>query len=181
MEFKEFEGMTKSELSLIEVAKAVLKSNGVGNVMSFADLKQAVQDYLELGDEALDEVLPQFYTDLNIDGSFISLGDNRWGLREWYPVDSIDEEVSHLEDDAPRPKSNKKKVNVFMDNDENAIDYSNDDPEDTDELYDGDNSEDSISAYSKDLDEINDKDGTVEEELTVVDQEHLEKDDEEYL
>lgn len=186
MEFKEFEGMAKEELSLIEVAKAILKANGNGNVMAFEDLKNKVQEYLTLSDEEMLEALAQFYTDLNIDGSFISLGENRWGLREWYPVDAIDEEVSHIEEDTPRRKNNKKKVNVFMDNDENAIDYSNDDPEDNDlidtDLYDEEGTEDdTISEFGKDLASIDDdKSANIEEDLTVVDHDHLDN-NEDYL
>lgn len=180
LKLKEFEGMEKSELSLIEVAKAILSTQGVGNVMKFQDLKNEIQDYLELSDEELRPLLAQFYTDLNIDGSFISLGENCWGLREWYPVDAIDEEISHMEDDSPRPKKGNK-VNVFMDNDENAIDYSNDDPEDSDidddSLY-SENEDDEISAYSKDLVDMDDeKDTNIEEDLTVVGHEHLENND----
>ena len=44
--------------------------------------------------------MPQFYTDMNVDGEFISLGENTWGLRTWYPVDSIDEVLTHENDEA---------------------------------------------------------------------------------
>ena len=47
----------------------------------------------------------------------------------------MDEEIIALEetdeDDAPK-KRKKKRVNAFMDGDEDAIDYSDDDPEDED-------------------------------------------------
>src|SRR5699024_11190955 len=116
---------------MIEVAHAILEERG--DIMDFSDLVNQIQNYLEKSDQEIRESLPQFYTDLNIDGSFISLGDNRWGLRSWYPIDSIDEEVTHAgeeeEDELPRRKK-RKKVNAFLDmDDENAIDYNDDDPE----------------------------------------------------
>ena len=89
MEINVFEGVNKDELSMIEVAHAILEQKG--DVMDFSDLVNQIQTYLGKSDSDVRDSLAQFYTDLNIDGSFISLGDNRWGLRSWYDNDSIDE------------------------------------------------------------------------------------------
>lgn len=78
---------------MITIAYAIFEENA--EVMEFKKLLKKVVDFLEMTDEEVQEVMAQFYTDLNIDGRFISLGQNRWGLREWYPVDSIDEELTH--------------------------------------------------------------------------------------
>ena len=129
MEINVFESVNKNELSMIEVAHAILEQRG--DVMDFSDLVNQIQNYLETSDSEIRDSLAQFYTDLNIDGSFISLGDNRWGLRSWYAIDSIDEEVNHgIEDedeDTPRRRK-RKKVNAFINDDEDAIDYNDDDP-----------------------------------------------------
>jgi len=93
LEINVFEGKDKSELSMIEVAHAILEQRG--DVMDFSDLVNQIQNYLGKSDGEIRDSLAQFYTDLNIDGSFISLGDNRWGLRSWYAIDSIDEELNH--------------------------------------------------------------------------------------
>ena len=198
MEINVFEGVNKNELSMIEVAHAILEQ--LGDVMDFSDLVNQIQNYLETSDSEIRDSLAQFYTDLNIDGSFISLGDNRWGLRSWYAIDSIDEEVNHgiddEDEDTPRRRK-RKKVNAFISDDEDAIDYNDDDPEDTDlsdddeeDLFDDDDDEDEeISAYNSDLQEIgadnNDDDeeelpGNIEEDLTIIDDdEEDEFDDEE--
>ncbi len=98
---------------MIEVAHAILSQHG--DVMGFADLANAVQSYLGDSDEEIRDRLSQFYTDLNVDGSFISLGDNLWGLRTWYPFESIDEATVHAEEDEDQPKRKKrKKVNAFL-------------------------------------------------------------------
>ncbi|KRL06215.1 DNA-directed RNA polymerase subunit delta [Liquorilactobacillus oeni] len=161
MELEIFKDVNKSELSMIEVAHAILKQRG--DVIPFADLVNEVQEYLSKSDEEIRERLSQFYTDLNVDGSFISLGDNLWGLRSWYPYDSIDEAVIHIEDDdTNEPKSKKrKKVNAFMSDateDDDVIDYNNDDPEDGDLDADYDDSSDDkeLKEYSKDLSDIDD-------------------------
>lgn len=197
LEINVFEGVNKNELSMIEVAHAILEQRG--DVMDFSDLVNQIQNYLETSDSEIRDSLAQFYTDLNIDGSFISLGDNRWGLRSWYAIDSIDEEVNHgiddEDEDTPRRRK-RKKVNAFISDDEDAIDYNDDDPEDTDlsdddeeDLFDDDDDEDEeISAYNSDLQEIgadnNDDDeeelpGNIEEDLTIIDDEEEDEFDDE--
>ncbi|QZQ47980.1 DNA-directed RNA polymerase, delta subunit [Pediococcus acidilactici] len=138
MELEIFKGQNKDELSMIEVAHAILAKNG--EPMAFVDLANAVQNYLEKTDEEFRNRLSQFYTDLNIDGSFISLGENTWGLRTWYPFESIDEALIHTEEDEDededRPvRKKRKRVNAFLADaadDDDVIDYDADDPEDED-------------------------------------------------
>ncbi|EOC6290167.1 DNA-directed RNA polymerase subunit delta [Enterococcus faecium] len=176
MEISVFEGANKSELSMIEVAHAILEQRG--DVMDFSDLANQIQNYLGKSDSEIRDSLAQFYTDLNIDGSFISLGDNRWGLRSWYAIDSIDEEVNHgmdeEDEDTPRRRK-RKKVNAFINDDEDAIDYNDDDDEDEE-----------IAAYNSDLQEIGADDptddeedlpGNIEEDLSIIDEDD---DDEDY-
>nr|WP_086347885.1 DNA-directed RNA polymerase subunit delta [Enterococcus sp. 9E7_DIV0242] len=190
LEINVFEGLNKSELSMIEVAHAILEQKG--DVMDFSDLVNEIQNYLGTSDGNIRDSLAQFYTDLNIDGSFISLGDNQWGLRSWYPIDSIDEEVTHGldedEDETPRRRK-RKKVNAFImsTNDEDVIDYNDDDPEDAEltadddeDLYDDEEDEDEeIKAYNSDLQEIGadeDEEDDELEELTIIDDEDVDSD-----
>lgn len=165
MELDVFAGQEKSELSMIEVARAILEERGRDNEMYFSDMVNEIQVYLGKTDAEIRESLPYFYSDLNIDGSFIPLGDNRWGLRSWYAIDEIDEEILTFEEEGEdAPKRKKKRVNAFMDGDEDAIDYNDDDPEDedyTDEAsdieYDEENSDDEkseVESYDSELNEI---------------------------
>ena len=62
-----------------------------------------IQKLLGLSNEEVAEKIGQFYTDLNVDGRFISIGDNRWGLKGWYPVEQVEEET------VPASKVKKKK------------------------------------------------------------------------
>lgn len=166
MEFEVFAGQDKTELSMIEVARAILEERGTHKEMYFNDLVDAIQNYLGRSNSDIREALPHFYTDLNVDGSFIPLGENKWGLRSWYAIDEIDEEMITLEDDEEEegtPKRRKKRVNAFMDGDEDAIDYSDDDPEDEDldshrnREYEDDNPDDEkdeVESYDAELNEI---------------------------
>nr|WP_041092553.1 DNA-directed RNA polymerase subunit delta [Paucilactobacillus hokkaidonensis] len=165
LDLKVFKGQDKSELSMIEVAHAILAQHG--DAMSFVDLANEVQQYLGKSDEEIRERLSQFYTDLNVDGSFISLGDNTWGLRAWYPFESIDEATIH-EDEEDQPKRKKrKKVNAFLvdaGDDDDVIDYDDDDPEDQD--LTGDDDDDSFGKDDDDFDADDDTENPdVEEDV----------------
>lgn len=175
LELKVFDGQDKSELSMIEVAHAILAYHG--EAMAFADLTNEVQQYLGKSDEEIRQRLSQFYTDLNIDGSFISLGDNTWGLRAWYPYDSIDEATvgESEDDDDEQPKKRRRKVNAFLsgsDSDDDVIDYDNDDLDDNDD--------DDTDDYDDDYDDDNpvdddDDDSGIEDQLS-----ELNNDDDDY-
>ncbi|WP_270332693.1 DNA-directed RNA polymerase subunit delta [Streptococcus infantarius] len=165
MELEVFAGQEKSELSMIEVARAILEERGRDHEMYFSDLVNEIQNYLEKSDAEIREALPYFYSALNVDGSFIPLGDNKWGLRSWYAIDEIDEEIITLEEDENgAPKRKRKRVNAFMDGDEDAIDYSDDDPEDEDFIpessgleYDEENPDDEkseVESYDSEINEI---------------------------
>ena len=178
MELDVFAGQEKSELSMIEVARAILETRGRDKEMYFNDLVNEIQNYLEKSDADIRSALPFFYSDLNTDGSFIPLGDNKWGLRSWYAIDEIDEEVITLEDiDENAPKRKNKKVNAFMDGDEDAIDYN--DPEDENFTpssaileYDNDNEDDEnaeVESYDSELNEIIPDDDLDDVELSEED------------
>ena len=197
MELKKLDGINKNELSMVEVAHAILEAKN--EVLDFNQLLVEIQEYMELSDEALEARMARFYTDLNIDGSFISLGDNRWGLRDWYPIDSIDEEIatSMEDEEVKKPRKKRKKVNAFGTEDD-LIDYNDDDPEDeellddedldSDDLdddmdvdLDDDDDEDEIDAYRSDLNELGadedlEDEVSVEEDLIIIDDEDLDSD-----
>lgn len=130
----DFKDKNRNELSMIEVARAILEDNN--KRMAFADIVNAVQKFLGVSDEEIRERLPQFYTDMNTNGEFISMGENVWALRSWFPYESVDEEVNHPEDeDEEDTRTHHKKVNAFLASatgSDDIIDYDNDDPEDED-------------------------------------------------
>lgn len=185
LELKVFDGQDKSELSMVEVAHAILAHHG--EAMAFVDLTNEIQQYLGKSDEEIRERLAQFYTDLNIDGSFISLGDNTWGLRAWYPFESIDEATvgESDEDEEDRPKKKRRKVNAFLadsNDDDDVIDYDNDDPEDED-LDDNDDDDNNDDDYDEENDDFNDDDNdlddNIEDQLSELHDEDDDDDDDE--
>ena len=153
MGLADFKDVDRNELSMIEVAHAILEDRG--ERMAFADIVNEVQKYLNKSDEEIRQRLPQFYTDINTDGRFISMGENVWALRTWFKFEAVDEEVDHPEDDGDEASTRKhhKKVNAFLATTEgdDVIDYENDDPED--EYLSDDSDADEDDADEDDADD----------------------------
>jgi len=162
------------EMSFIELAEQILEEKK--QVTSFQDLLAEIGAVLGLPEEETERKMIQFYTDLNIDGRFISLGDNTWGLRAWYPVDQIDEEVTHT----VKTKTKRKKAKV-VEEEEDIIDDEDLDLEDIDDEVEdeeedfADEDEDEDLAEDEDLvdDEFSDIDEDEDEEETFEDDELL--------
>lgn len=190
VELKGFENTNKKELAMVNVAKAVL--DNVVDVMHFNDLMAEVSDFLEMTDDEIEQEMGQFYTDLNIDGRFISVGDNRWGLREWYPVDSIDEELTQENDiELITPKQAADGFDDLEHVEEELLDEAerraeNDDDEEMDEENMPadditDEGDDELDEYSDDIENIEDDDAELDG-LSIVDDEdvlEVEEDEEE--
>ncbi|WP_018661247.1 DNA-directed RNA polymerase subunit delta [Heyndrickxia acidiproducens] len=172
------------EMSFIEIAEQKLEEKK--QTIPFQDLVKEIGSLLKLSPDKLRSRMIQFYTELNIDGRFISLGDNNWGLRAWYPVDQIDEEVTHT----VKTKKKKKKAKVTKKDDDDDDSLEEDlDFDEVDELTDDDefidedeDDEDLIDedelADSDDFDDADDDDETVEdEELLSEDDYDIDDDD----
>ncbi|MDX5113083.1 DNA-directed RNA polymerase subunit delta [Lactobacillus crispatus] len=166
MGLDKFKDKNRDELSMIEVARAILEDNG--KRMAFADIVNAVQKYLNKSDEEIRERLPQFYTNMNTDGEFISMGENVWALRSWFPYESVDEEVNHPEDEEDDSRKHHKKVNAFLASatgDDDIIDYDNDDPEDDDLDATDDDTDDVLpDGIEGQLSQLNDDDDDDDED-----------------
>ena len=171
MELSQFDHQIKEELSLIEVAHAILEEKGT--VIDFTELLIAVQNYLNLAEETVEAKMIRFYTDLNIDGRFISLGENQWGLRAWFAVDEIDEEIiTSSEEEAPKvQKKSSGKYNAYADNQDDVTNYNDDDPEDGETSYEEEDYQDDEDDEDEDDDSMEVLVADVEEEDDEEDQE----------
>jgi DNA-directed RNA polymerase subunit delta len=159
------------ELSLIELSYELFSETK--EPISFYDLVDQMATVLGVTREALLEKLPQFYTELNIDGRFVCLGETRWGLRAWYPYDQAEEEV------LPVAKPKKKRAKQYEEDD----DFADYDATDDDE-FDDDEDEVELDELDEELvdevsDEFDDDDIDEEDEDLELDDEELDLDDEE--
>ncbi|MCM3693034.1 DNA-directed RNA polymerase subunit delta [Neobacillus niacini] len=174
MSLQSFSKEQLQELSLIEMAYEFLK--GSKQPISFHDLIKEIAAATEISEENIKSRIAQFYTDINIDGRFLSLGDNRWGLRVWYPVDTQEEEVVTVI--KPKKKKAKKVVDEdeLEDFDDVDEDYEElDDFADEDDLLDDDDDEDDL------LDDLDDVDDLDDDEDVIEDDDEFELDEEEDL
>ncbi|MBE3569219.1 MAG: DNA-directed RNA polymerase subunit delta [Bacillales bacterium] len=163
------------EMSFIELAFTILENRK--QVIPFQQLLNEIQKLLELSDEEIQDKMVQFYTDLNIDGRFLALGDNQWGLRAWYPIDQIEEET------APTVKVRKKKARKAVEDDLEDFDDIDDTVEDEDfeDLDDFDDSVDEVEDLDDDedfddLDEKEDFDDDLLDEEYDMDEDGLDED-----
>lgn len=184
MSVKDFKNVPVDELSMAEIASEILKENNQKE-MKFDDLFSQVKSIV--GDRGTNQ-MATFYTDLNIDGSFISLGDNKWGLRSWYPIDSIDEALHEIDDTVDEEIAAKpvKKAATNNFDDDDVIDYNDDDPEDDNldavVVENDEETPEDEAAIVEDIDEDDDEeDVAADMNLTEVDEEDLDDvdDDEE--
>ncbi|RFU62352.1 DNA-directed RNA polymerase subunit delta [Peribacillus glennii] len=181
MSLKQYSKEQILEMSLLEVAFDLLAEKK--QPVSFKELMKEIKQLQNLSDEEVTTRMAQFYTDLNVDGRFTSLGENRWGLKTWYPVDQIEEEVVH----SAKPKKKKAKKVVeddFEDFEDEDLDFED---EDLDELDDEDEDADLIEVADDDddlldvdADDDDFEDDDLDEDLIdeESDDEELDEDDE---
>lgn len=171
--------LTKEQLaeeSFIDLAYATL--NERKTPIAFKDLLKEIQTLLGLSDEEIQEKLVQFYTDMNIDGRFLVNQENAWGLREWYKIETIEEET------APTVKARKRKSKASAVDEEELIDeddlvFEEDLEEFVEEDAEEDEEEEDIEFVDEELDidsEIDDVD--VDDEIIEEDDEFIIEDDE---
>ena len=101
------------EESLINLAYATLEERKTS--IGFHELLKEIQKLNGLSDAEIQRRLVQFHTDMNVDGRFLLNHDNTWGLREWYKVETIEEET------APTVKARKRKSKAVSDDEEDLI------------------------------------------------------------
>lgn len=97
---------TKVEyLSMIELAYHIIASEK--RHMDFKEVFEKIAQIKQWESIKHNKKLAQFYTDLNMDGRFVSNGSNAWGLKSWHRRDEINQEdltveIEHIveEDDS---------------------------------------------------------------------------------
>ncbi|WP_312109512.1 DNA-directed RNA polymerase subunit delta [Brevibacillus reuszeri] len=150
-----------SEMALVDIAYEILRETN--RTYNFRELMDELVKLRKMTNEQLMAIIAQVYTEINIDGRFVCLGDSVWGLKRWYPTDTVDE---------TQEGGGTKKKKVVMDDDFDDYDAEDEGVEEFEE--------DDIVIFEEDEDFV-DEDAEIEEEEIEgeIDEEELEDDEEE--
>jgi len=183
-------------MPLVELAYEIFRKTK--EPVYFRDLMKEIQELRGMSEGDAMKVIARLYTELNIDGRFLCLGQNVWGLKRWYPVDKTqekslthkrfvrkasgdafsDEDEDFSDDDEAVDEDEEVLEGVVLDDEDDVEDDTDhlvvEDDEDLDEDEDSDEfiEDDSDEDFSDD-EELDDK--PLDEELDSDDE-----DDEEY-
>lgn len=150
MKIQDYTKQMVDEKSFIDMAYTLL--NDKGETMNLYDI---IDEFRALGDYEYEEIenrVVQFYTDLNTDGRFLNVGENLWGLRDWYSVDDIEEKIA--------PTIQKFDI----------LDADDEEDQNLKLLGEDEMDDDDIPAQTDDQEELNDpEDEQVEEEINHSD------------
>lgn len=150
------------EMSLIELTYAILSEKK--QALTFQEITNELSIVKGVKKEELIQQLSQFYTDLNVDGRFSVSGENVWGIKDWYPIDQVEDEMTN----PVKPKKKKAKKVIEDDFD----DIEDEELEDFDEDLDDDILDEDLLDSEEDLEE-----DLVEDEFEI--EEVLDEEDEE--
>ncbi|MDR7073877.1 DNA-directed RNA polymerase subunit delta [Fictibacillus barbaricus] len=160
-----------SEMSMVEIAFEILQDQK--KPVQFYDLVKQITEIKGLTKTAVEARIAYFYTDMNIDGRFVSLGDNQWGLKTWYPVESSEEELGATNKPTKRKKASEDDYDFeedFDDEDFDELDVEDEFVQEDDDLADDDSDDDDddeeleFEDDDEDFDDEDDEDADEEEE-----------------
>ncbi|WP_284140149.1 MULTISPECIES: DNA-directed RNA polymerase subunit delta [unclassified Virgibacillus] len=168
MSLKNYSREELKQMSMIELADLILLDEK--KAIHFKDIFDKIADLKELTNKEKDDYIAQFYTDLNVDGRFMMIGSNMWGLKRWYPVEQIDEVIM-----VPKKKKAKKKKAAIVEDD---LDFEEEDEAIEVDDIDEDDFDDEFEDYDdEDLDDedLEDEEDDLEDDLDFEEDESEEE------
>ncbi|KZE49438.1 DNA-directed RNA polymerase subunit delta [Brevibacillus parabrevis] len=150
-----------SEMALVDIAYEILRETN--RTYNFRELMDELVTVRNMTNEQLMAIIAQVYTEINIDGRFVCLGDNVWGLKRWYPTDTVEE---------TQEGGGTKKKKIILEDDFDDYDTEDEVVEDY---------EDDDVVIFEDEEEFVDEDAEIEDEEIdpEIDEEELEEEEDE--
>ncbi|WP_226581456.1 DNA-directed RNA polymerase subunit delta [Halobacillus litoralis] len=170
MSLKELSKQQIEEISMIELATIILEEER--EAIDFNEIFNRIAAMKGFTEAQKEQYIAQFYTDMNIDGQFMTIGTNRWGLKRWYPVEQMEEEIANLPQKRKKKKKKKKKKPSKLLEDELGISEYDDEEEDLEEDLE-------LTDEDLDLDDDDDDDfeGDYEDDDLDEEEEEIVEDD----
>ena len=126
------------EKSLLDYAFDCVSSHK--EAVPFADIWKYVVEQAGLSPEEADKKVSRFYTNLMLDGRFVTLGENLWDLRSSHTFDKVHidmkdvySDVEATEDDDEEELSEEKEYNEVFEEPKEDDDDSGIEPEESEE------------------------------------------------
>ncbi|RWZ58954.1 DNA-directed RNA polymerase subunit delta [Halobacillus fulvus] len=178
MSLKELSQDQIQEMSMIEIATIMLEDER--EAIDFNEIFNRIASMKGLTEQQKENSIAQFYTDMNIDGRFMTIGTNRWGLKSWYPVEQMEEEIANL---PQKRKKKKKKPSKLLEDELGVSEFDDEEDEDleedldlTDEDLDLDDDDDDYDGDYEDDDLDEEEEEIVEDDISFVGDEDEEED-----
>ncbi|MFD2707090.1 DNA-directed RNA polymerase subunit delta [Salibacterium lacus] len=124
------------EMSAIELAHILLEDEK--KPYEYGSLMNRIAELKDLSSDETKNRQTKLFTSMNLDGRFVHLGENHWGLRGWYPLDQSDEDLSTT----VKMEDTKKNQDPVDDFEEDFDDNFEDIEDELDELSQEENAED---------------------------------------
>ncbi|MMZ50320.1 DNA-directed RNA polymerase subunit delta [compost metagenome] len=77
------------EMAMVDLAYQML--NQSKKPAYYRDLYKEITEMKNMSESEAMDMIAQVYTEINLDGRFICLGENLWGLKRWYLVETQEE------------------------------------------------------------------------------------------
>lgn len=172
------------QLPLVELACEILKAKR--EPFYFRDLMSEIQELRSMSEDQVMEAIARLYTEINIDGRFVCIGQNVWGLKRWYPVDKITERSTSK-------RFVRSSGDAFSEDDEDLDDYDEeadladevdvvaddaDEESESDAEFEADAEDEEGDFAEDDEDADADADADLEEEFTEDESDDSDEEDE---
>ncbi|MED0681158.1 DNA-directed RNA polymerase subunit delta [Aneurinibacillus thermoaerophilus] len=145
------------EMAMVDLAYRIL--NESKKPAYYRDLYKQLTEMKNMSESEAMDMIAQVYTEINLDGRFICLGDNLWGLKRWYLVETQEESAEgsfrgkFALDDDDDYEDEEELEEEYDELDDGDIEASDDEHDDLDADYDEDADEEFESALEdEDLD-----------------------------
>lgn len=119
--------------SMLDVAYEIACENN--GPISFKDLVSEVASRLAMNEEELNKRISRFYTNLSLDGRFVTLGENVWDLRNRHTFDKVKIDMKDVYKDPDEDEDNQDDVQLELGQEDEVISEGEEDTFENEEQF----------------------------------------------